>query len=180
MNNIEKKYYLSPIEFSVIMAGHGVSRVFGLDTIDGRIGNKEICVALHNMYKNQLIENAGDVGFTTDKELADIINTIKMSRKELVIKFQSERESYNICGFVAEQISVIEEHSVNCEKLVMFEASLDEFIEEISSLGINSDVSISILDTKGGMAIKKENISFEISSEDRIDKMRKICKEAML
>ena len=38
-----EKYYLTPNEFSVISAGFGISKVYGLKQLD-RVNNKEICI----------------------------------------------------------------------------------------------------------------------------------------
>lgn len=165
-----KKYYLTPNEFSVVSAGFGLSMVYGLKQIDGKVDNKEICMALHNMYVNELIENKNDQGFTTDDEMADMMKRIKSSNRVMVIEFSEEKNVHTICCYCGEHADkdlIVEENCSNPDKIILYFADWDEMQDNILDMTVGKAVTVGILDTKDGRILEREELDATLQDFDK-------------
>lgn len=154
MNTVDKKYFLSPNELSVMSAGFGISMLYGLKQIDCSVDNKEICMALHNMYVNQIIENKND-GFTTDRELADILRVIKASKQLVVMEYKTENMSGLVGCYVSENCAVTEESSSYPGKVIVYSATLETVADYVIEQSENTEINVRVLDTGSGRTIEE-------------------------
>lgn len=160
-----KKYYLTPNEFSVISAGVEIPMIYGLKQIDGRVNEKEICMALHNMYVNQLITNNDSKEFVADDDLIEIMRAIKNSRSFISIDLSTSDKMNTICCYCSKKCVVIEESFQNPGKLVIYSDDWEKICADAVRLAADTSVTITLFDAKNGQ-IKKTTIL----SKEEVDK----------
>lgn len=177
MNQKDIKYFLTPDEFSVLLAARSMSRFYGLSRIDYQVSDKELCMALHKMYVNQIIQNQNNEGFMIDTELAEIMDEIKKARRELVIKYELENGAYNICVLPSDDLVVLAEAPSTPDQIAIFCIEQDELMQRAKDIMEKADVSITLINTIDGSAIKKWKLAK--NSENGIDTFKDCCKEAM-
>lgn len=153
-----KKYYLTPNEFSVISAGFEIPMIYGLKQIDGRVGEREICMALHNMYVNQLITNNDAKEFVADEELTEIMRAIKNSKCFISIDLSISDKMNTICCYCSKKCVVIEESFQNPGKLVLYFDDWGKICADALRLAADTSVTIALIDAKNGQGIKKTTI----------------------
>lgn len=160
MNN--KKYFLTPNEFSVISVGFGLSMVFGLKQIDGIVDNKEICMALHNMYVNDLIENKNNQGFIIDEEMSGMMKLIKQSKNFMSIEYL-DGNVYNTISYYKSTEPffdvVLEETCLNPDKIILYYSEWNAVKDTILEVSKDKEVHVRILDTQDGHIIKEEKLT---------------------
>lgn len=123
-----KKYYLNPNEFSVISAGFGIPVVYGLNQLDGQVDSKKICIALHNMYVNRLIENKDTKAFIADDEITEIMRIIKAAKRVIIIELSKTGRIGTICCYYGKLWAVIEENFSNLGKIIMYCTDWNELV----------------------------------------------------
>lgn len=160
-----KKYYLTPNEFSVISAGFEIPMIYGLKQIDGRVDEKEICMALHNMYVNHLITNNDSKEFVADDELTEIMRVIKNSRKFISIDLSISDKMNTMCCYCGKKCVVIEESFQNPGKLVLYFDDWEKICADAVRVAADTSVTITLIDAKNGQ-IKKTTIL----SKEEVDK----------
>lgn len=97
MNQMDIKFFLTPDEFSMLLASRKISRFYGLSRINYEMSDKDLCLAIHNMYVNNIIQNNDNQGFLIDEELVKMLEIIKEAKKEIVISWDVEDKHYNKC-----------------------------------------------------------------------------------
>lgn len=170
-----KKYYLTPNEFSVISAGFEIPMIYGLKQIDGRVDEKEICMALHNMYVNQLISNNDSKEFVADDELTEIMRVIKNSRSFISIDLSISDKMNTICCYCSKKCVVIEESFQNPGKLVLYFDDWKKICADTVRLAVDTSVIITLIDAKNGQGIKKTTIlpNEEVDKEEVLNRYYK-------
>lgn len=153
-----KKYYLTPNEFSVISAGFEIPMIYGLKQIDGRVDERDICMALHNMYVNQLITNNDAKEFVADDELTEIMRAIKNSKCFISIDLSIPDKMNTICCYCSKKCVVIEESFQNPGKLVLYFDDWEKICADALRLAADTSVTIALIDAKNGQGIKKTAI----------------------
>ena len=147
----EKKFFLTPNEFSVISAGFGLSMVYGLKQIDGRLDTKEICMALHNMYVNNVIENMDSKQFITDPDITTMIGT-----SECIF-----------CIYPANPCVIIEENQANKDKVILYMDYMEDILETIAKETVNKPMQICCMATENGRVISEEQIDKTVDRSER-------------
>lgn len=150
-----KKYYLTPNEFSVISAGFEIPMIYGLKQIDGRVDERDICMALHNMYVNQLITNNDAKEFVADDELTEIMRAIKNSKCFISIDLSIPDKMNTICCYCSKKCVVIEESFQNPGKLVLYFDDWEKICANAVKHAADASVTITLINAKNGQGIKK-------------------------
>lgn len=145
-----KKYYLTPNEFSVISAGFGIPVVYGLDRLDGQMDSKKICIALHNMYVNRLIENKDTKEFIADDEITEIMRIIKAAKRVIIIELSKAGRIGTICCYYGKLWAVIEENFFNQGKIIMYCTDWNELACNIAETYADCTMKIVLLDMSDG------------------------------
>ncbi len=161
-----EKYYLTPNEFSVISAGFGISKVYGLKQLD-RVNNKEICIALHNMYLNQLIENKEAQEFVADEELTKFMRIIKSTKRVIIIDFSTDDRINTICCYYAKIWAIIEESFLNPDRIIMYFDAWERLVDNIMEVSENHIVAIRLIDVRNGYIISEDFIAPEEQKADK-------------
>lgn len=173
MKSIEKKYILNQKEFSVISAGFGITQVYGLGAINKAADSKEICLALHNMYVNELIDNKNEEGFETDKELADVLKGIREAA--YLIRGCKQDKTDTLCCYIGNICSIIEINDNYPDKVIAYPANWEDAKTEILDMFDDAAGSIELLDIKS-KAVKASR-EFEAKSEDIENVLEQMYKE---
>ena len=129
-----KRYYLTPDEFSVISAGFGIPMVYGLKQIDGMVDNKEICIALHNMYVNELIRNRDSKEFVADDEITEAMRLIKAAERFILIDISTEDKLRTMCCYVGQKCAVLSEDSLYPDKIILYLADWEDIVKDVLKL----------------------------------------------
>lgn len=169
MSKQDIKYYLHPDELSVLLAGRGVSRFFGLSRINYQVDDKGLCIALHNMYVNQLIQNENNEGFIIDAELAEILDILRDATEELVIQFKKSEAVLRRCYIPGEYTLVLEESADSQDKIVLYYLEGKDWLEDIKREAREADMEIVRMNPQNGVV-----------GETRVYKMGETLDEAWL
>lgn len=173
-----KRYYLTPDEFSVICAGFGISMVYGLKQIDGRINNKEICLALHNMYVNELIKNKDSKEFVADDEITEAMRLIKAAEHFILIDISTGDKMHTICCYAGEKCAVLSEDSLYPDKIILYFADWGEIVKAVLKLSEGMTFSIALVSAATGRTLNRVIIEQEDSDAKRNELMDNYYKEA--
>lgn len=171
-----KKYYLTPNEFSVISAGFGIPAVYGLNRLDGQMDSKKICIALHNMYVNRLIENKDTKEFIADDEITEIMRIIKAAKQVIIIEHSIADRIGTICCYYGKLWAVIEENFSNPDKIIMYCTDWDELVRNIAETYPDGAMKIVLLDMRDGHILDEDIIlpdKQELNKKSVLDKYYK-------
>lgn len=163
----EKKFFLTPNEFSVISAGFGLSMVYGLKQIDGRLDTKEICMALHNMYVNNVIENMDSKQFITDPDITTMMRCIKSAHYFVRVESMIGTSECIFCIYPANPCVIIEENQANKEKVILYMDHMEDILETIAKETVNKPMQICCMATENGRVISEEQIDKTVDRSER-------------
>lgn len=169
----EKKFFLTPNEFSVISAGFGLSMVYGLKQIDGRMDTKEICMALHNMYVNNLIENTDSQRFITDPDITTMMRCVKSSLFFVRAEGMIGNAECAFCIYPGDVCVVIEENQANANKVILYMSDMDKVFEMIAKGSVGKKLQVCCMSATNGRVIEEQNISEDANKEARLDVLTK-------
>lgn len=164
----DKKFYLTPNEFSVISAGFGLSMVYGLKQIDGRLDTKEICMALHNMYVNNLIENQDAQQFIADPEITTMMRCIKSAHFFVRVSGMIGSKECVFCIYPAKLSVVIEDNQANANKVILYMGNVKDVITDIIKETSNKQLHICCMSTSNGRIISEEVLDENTDKNTRI------------
>lgn len=174
----ETKYFLTPNEFSVIAAGFGLSMVYGLKQLDGKISSKEICVALHNMYINNLIENDSKQ-FVADASLTTIMRRIKSSHFMVRIESEMDEAECTLCLYPGNPCVVVEENEANVNKVILYMDDFEQVCSMIARESIGKPMLVNEMSSLNGRIISGEKLSEQSNEEERMTIIKKQYEEIM-
>ncbi len=174
-----KKYYLTPDEFSVICGGFGIPMVYGLKQIDGMVDNKEICIALHNMYVNELIKNKDSKGFVADDEITEAMRLIKAAEHFILIDISTRDKLHTICCYVGQKCAVLSEDCLYPDKIILYFADWEEIAEDMLKLSEGIIFSVALVSTATGQNLNKIVIERGDSEANRKEILDNYYKEAL-
>lgn len=169
----EKKFFLTPNEFSVISAGFGLSMVYGLNQIDGRMDTKEICLALHNMYVNNLIENQDSKQFITDPDITEMMRQIKSSHFFVRIEGVIGNAECTFCIYPGESCTVIEENQSNANKVIMYMSDIQKVFDMIVKGSAGKKLNVSCMSATNGRVIGEETLAEDADKDSRLAVLKK-------
>lgn len=175
----DKKYFLTPNEFSVISAGFGLSMVYGLKQIDGRLDSKEICMALHNMYINNLIENPDSKQFITDANITEIMRRVKKSHFFVRIESMLGNSECTFCLYPGSPCVVLEENKANANKIILYMEEFESVCEMLATETAGKTMTIDCMSTSNGRVISDEVVSDQADKNDRVTMITKQYKSIM-
>lgn len=163
----ETKYFLTPNEFSVIAAGFGLSMVYGLKQIDGRLDSKEICVALHNMYINNLIENDNSKQFVADANLTTIMRRIKSAH--FMVQTESKIGSHDctFCLYPGDVCVVVEENAANANKVILYMDEIDRVLNMLVKETSGSPMVVNTMSCANGRVICSERLAEQADGAEK-------------
>lgn len=173
-----KRYYLTPNEFSVISAGFEIPMVYGLKQIDGMVDNKEICIALHNMYVNELIKNEDSREFVADDEITEAMRLIKAAERFVLIDLSVEDKFNTICCYHGQKCAVIGEDFLYPDKVILYLADWEELVDETLRLSAETAFTAALVNTGNGQTLEKVVISPEEEETRKREILGKYYKEA--
>ena len=163
----EKKFFLTPNEFSVISAGFGLSMVYGLKQIDGRLDTKEICMALHNMYVNNVIENMDSKQFITDPDITTMMRCIKSAHYFVRVESMIGTSECIFCIYPANPCVIIEENQANKDKVILYMDYMEDILETIAKETMNKPMQICCMATENGRVISEEQIDKTVDRSEK-------------
>ncbi len=158
-----KKYYLSPSELAILLANGGVKRLYGINT-EKALDNKDVCMALHNLYVNKLIDNYDSESFQISKELSSIIKGIKEARYVLIVQTEGENGKY-ICGYLGQEISIVSLKKSMRDKLALSRNVLESLVKELMYMCAEEKINISI--NKADTGEKVEGLALSQNGEEK-------------
>lgn len=173
-----KKYYLTPNEFSVISAGFEIPMVYGLKQIDGMVDNKEICIALHNMYVNELIKNENSKEFVADDEITEVMRVIKSSERFVLIDLSVGGKLNTICCYHGQKCAAIGEDFLYPDKVILCFTDWEEIVDETLRLSAETAFTAALMDARNGQTLNKVSISTEVGEAGKRELLENYYKEA--
>ncbi len=170
-----KKYYLNPSELAILLANAGVKKLYGLNT-KRELDNKEVCMALHSLYVNKLIDNYDSESFQVSKEISNIIKIIKEAKQVLIVQTEGEDGRY-MCCYLGQEISVISLKKGMRDKLAINSDTLESLVKEILYMADEEMVSLCINKADSGEEVERLDL-FDSCSEQEIKQLlEKYCVE---
>lgn len=170
-----KKYYLNPSELAILLANSGVKKLYGLNAKKA-LDNKEVCMALHSLYVNKLIDNYDSESFQVSKEINRIINRIKTARHVLIVQTEGEDGRY-MCCYLGQEISVISLRKGMRDKLAINSDTLGSLVKELMYIASKEKISISINKADTGEEEERLDIPNNGSEEEIKQLFGKYCVE---
>lgn len=173
-----KKYYLTPDEFSVISAGFEIPMVYGLKQIDGMVDSKEICMALHSMYVNDLIKNRDSEEFVADDEITEAMRIIKAAERFVQMDFSVEDKLNTMCCYHGQRCAVAGESFLYPDKIILYLADWEDVVNEVLGLSEEMTFVLDLMNAQNGRILDKMIITPETDEIYKREKLETYYKEA--
>ncbi len=157
METANKKYYLDTSELAVLMVNSGIRNIYGLGS-KAKLDNKDICMVMHSLYNNKLIENYNQEAFVINAEIRRLLGNIKES--VYVVTINGEKEvDLRMCCYLGTEITIVSSGEKDREKVCIYSCGVDSLIEEILNVLQEDKVLISIKLASTGEEVEGFRIS---------------------
>lgn len=165
---MDKRYHLNQNELAVISAGFGIEKIYGIYVGKGNVNKKEICMTLHNLYVNALIDNKNSGGFSVDSYLTDLMKNIRNSKYALVIEIGEGTLTDIICCYVGASCCVVSAtDKISPNKIILYGEYWDNILNEILKKSINSKIKVSLIESHSGSMTTETVINKETILQDK-------------
>lgn len=132
MDKMKKKFYLNINELAVLMANSGITCIYGMgNSLKPDI--KDICISLHNLYKNKLIDNHNQQGFVISEEIKSILANIKAAKYIMTVEGLAN-DKYMMCCYLGNEISVVLRENKLQEKLCVYTENLEQLVVDLENI----------------------------------------------
>lgn len=98
MHEMQNIFFLTPVEYAVLLAGKGVKKHYTLQADTAKMGEEEICLAMAHLYQTGFIDSDAKEFFLTEK-LEKIMNIVAHADKIYCVRF-GRHEKRDFCCFV--------------------------------------------------------------------------------
>lgn len=98
MHEMQSIFFLTPVEYAVLLAGKGVKKHYTLQADTAKMGEEEICLAMAHLYQTGFIDSDAKEFFLTEK-LEKIMNIVAQADKIYCVRF-GRHEKRDFCCFV--------------------------------------------------------------------------------
>lgn len=144
-SEIKEVFVLSSIQFSILLAGKGVSTIYMLSKKERQINLEEISLAMHQLYQNRLIDGVGEV-FVIKDSLNVLLDGIKDAQKILLLQ-QGGKGHCSLCCYIGkEQIVAMQISTQDEDAVKLFAIKREELLEQAGELLDKQVDYVSILD----------------------------------
>lgn len=176
MDTTKKRYYLNSNELAVLMANSGIKSLYGLGSAKP-MDNKDICMVLHSLYVNKIIDNYNQEGFVIDKDVREIMGIIRKSR--YVMAVNAEKTDHILkCCYLGEKIAVVSIDEKSRDIICIYAMDKDEIVDELMQIAAEGNsLSISLKNVSDGQEREKVAISAETTKDFINGYISKYCKE---
>ncbi len=101
MHDAPKKFYLTPIEYAILLAGKGVREHYTLQADEVEAGEEEICMAMAHLYRTGFIESDSETFFITE-QLDELITVAAEAEAVFCVRF-GRHEKRDFCCFAKDE-----------------------------------------------------------------------------
>lgn len=98
MHEMQSIFFLTPVEYAVLLAGKGVKKHYTLQADTAKMGEEEICLAMAHLYQTGFIDSDAKEFFLTEK-LEKIMNIVAHADKIYCVRY-GRHEKRDFCCFV--------------------------------------------------------------------------------
>lgn len=102
MSRAREIYFLTPVEYAVLLAGKGVKRQYTLQADTVKVKEAEVCYAMSHLYQTGLIDSDLD-SFHLQADLERLMTSIKEAEYILCVRF-GRHEKRDFCCFVGKEV----------------------------------------------------------------------------
>lgn len=102
MHDTEQIFFLTPVEYAMLLAGKGVKRQYTLQADSVKIEEAEVCKAMNHLYQTGLIDSDSKI-FQLREDLDRLISGIKDADYILCVRF-GRHEKRDFCCFVGKEV----------------------------------------------------------------------------
>lgn len=128
MHEMQSIFFLTPVEYAVLLAGKGVKKHYTLQADAEKMGEEEICLAMAHLYQTGFIDSDVKEFFLTEK-LENIMNTVAQADMIYCVRF-GRHEKRDFCCFVCGDEVVILRISRRDENLYeVYQSSKKEVVD---------------------------------------------------
>lgn len=101
MHDAEQIFFLTPVEYAILLAGKGVKQHYTLQADVAKLDEVEICLAMGHLYQTGLIES-DSASFFLEESLERLVNGIRDAEYILCIRF-GRHEKRDFCCFAGKE-----------------------------------------------------------------------------
>lgn len=98
MHEMQSIFFLTPVEYAVLLVGKGVKKHYTLQADTAKMGEEEICLAMAHLYQTGFIDSDAKEFFLTEK-LEKIMNIVAHADKIYCVRY-GRHEKRDFCCFV--------------------------------------------------------------------------------
>lgn len=102
MSKAREIFFLTPVEYAVLLAGKGVKRQYTLQTDTVEVKEAEVCYAMSHLYQTGLIDSDLE-SFHLQADLERLMTGIKEADYILCVRF-GRHEKRDFCCFVGKEV----------------------------------------------------------------------------
>lgn len=136
-HNVEVTYYLSAVEFSILMAGKGVRQLYMLQSDEVKIDNREVCLAMNHLYQNGIVDCTGEQ-FQIVEPLDKLLGQIHNATDAIFLR-EGRNEENTICCFLNEnRIIAVQLSTIDHNTYKIFEME-EEILKQLLIESMNKE-----------------------------------------
>lgn len=129
-DKISEGYFLTPVEYAVLLAGAGMKEFYTLQSENVEINKREICLAMNHLYQTGLVDSE-DEKFVVREGLEELIHGIRQADYAVFIR-SGRQEEKAVCSFHTEKGFIATQFSqVDKDFYKIYEISEPELTEKV-------------------------------------------------
>lgn len=102
MSKARQIFFLTPVEYALLLAGKGVKRQYTLQADTVQVKEAEVCYAMNHLYQTGLIDSDME-SFHLQEDLERLMNGIKDAEYILCVRF-GRHEKRDFCCFIGKDV----------------------------------------------------------------------------